>query len=247
MAKFSAERANNFFSWLWIPYDCHMNRTAKGPSLEGCPKGRPGIAKTKRAKLFQSRTLRLIASSDARWGELFDAADVMSEGAPRGEGDERAYFGSTNIILLIAPEDPRQTAEMFVGAVARDPHVRLRAMRVARREAAQRAKAPLDRVRTEITVSPCATGVAVHVEVEALVLPDRRGNGREEKPSAPELPPIARGGAALTVAESGGALAVALPALPASEAALALSAVGLPVESSTLAHPVAAQPTGAPP
>ena len=146
-----------------------MNPNARGP----------GLAKTTRAKLFHFRNFRLVASSDARWGELFDTADVMSEGAPRGEGSERSYFGSSNIILLVGPEGPDQTAQTLAGAVARDPHVRLRAMRVARREAAQRANAPLDRVRTEITVSPCATGVAVHVEVEASVLPDRRATTRE--------------------------------------------------------------------
>ena len=195
-----------------------MNRTAKGAPLEGRPKGRPGLAKTARAKLFHSRTLRLIASSDARWGELFESADVMSEGAPRGEGSERSYFGSSNIILLIAPEDPSQTVQSLAEAVARDPHVRLRAMRVARREAAQRADGPLDRVRTEITVSPCATGVAVHVEVEASVLADRRTAPRDDKPSTPALPAMSHAGAALA----------------------------LPVESSTLPHPGVAQTTRAP-
>jgi hypothetical protein len=155
-----------------------MKPIARGASPERRREARPGLAKTTRVQLFQSRTLRLVASSDARWGELFDTADVMSEGAPRGEGSERSYFGSSNIILLIAPEDPSQTVQSLAGAVARDPHVRLRAMRVARREAAQRADAPLDRVRTEITVSPCTTGVAVHVDVEASVLPDRRATSR---------------------------------------------------------------------
>lgn len=143
------------------------------------PAGRPGIAKTKRARLFQPRTIRLVASSDARWGEIFDAADVVSEGAHRGEGSDRSYFGSSNIILLISPEVHGQTPENLAGAVANDPHVRLRAMRVARREAAQRANGPLDKVRTEITVTACATGVAVHVEVEAVVLRDRRTSTRQ--------------------------------------------------------------------
>ncbi|HMI85815.1 MAG TPA: hypothetical protein VK550_17080 [Polyangiaceae bacterium] len=139
---------------------------------------RPGLSKTTHSKLFHSRTFRLIASSDARWGELFDRADVMSEGAARGEGSERSYFGSSSIILLIAPEDADQTVQSLVTAVAHDPHVRLRAMRVARREAAQRANAPLDRLRAEITVSSCATGVALHVDVEASVLPERRATPR---------------------------------------------------------------------
>ncbi|HMJ54751.1 MAG TPA: hypothetical protein VK540_21865 [Polyangiaceae bacterium] len=152
----------------------------------------PGIARTTRVKLFHSRTFCLVASSDARWGELFDGADVMSEGAPRGEGNDRSYFGSSNIILLIHPEEPSQTVQTLAVAVARDPHVRLRAMRVARREAAQRANGPLDRVRAEITVAPCATGVAVHVDVEALVLPERRA-----RPRGAALAPMASSGAPL--------------------------------------------------
>ena len=69
--------------------------------------------------------------------------------------------------------------ETLAGIVAADPHVRLRAMRLARREAAQRAMGPLDRVLTEITVVPRTGGIAVHVEVEASVLRDRRGVPRE--------------------------------------------------------------------
>lgn len=214
-----------------------MKPTARGSSPEGRPVGRPGLVKTKRAKLFQSRTLELLASSDARWGELFDAADVMSEGAPRGDGSERSYFGSSNIILLIAPEDPSQTMETLAGAVARDPHVRLRAMRVARREAAQRANGPLDRVRTEITVSACRSGVAVHVDVEALVLPDRRAKRRDETTELTALP---------TAMNSGVALSHAAPAIAPAGAPIALPMDALPVESSALAHPVVAQPTGAP-
>ena len=138
------------------------------------PVRRPGLAKTLRAPLFQTRAVRLMASSDARWGELFDRADVVSEGAARGEGAERSYFGSSNIILLVKPEDAGQSVESLAGAVAHDPHVRLRAMRMARREAAQRADGTLDRLRAEITVSACQTGIAVHVEVEAQLLPERR-------------------------------------------------------------------------
>jgi hypothetical protein len=145
----------------------------------------------------------------------------MSEGAPRGEPSARSYFGSSNIILLIAPENPNQTLESLAGAVARDPHVRLRAMRVARREAAQRANAPLDRVRAEITVSPCATGVAVHVDVEAQVLPERRAKPRDDRSIAPATAP-------------------ALPAMTPSGAALALP-IALSVESTGVT-----QPSGAP-
>jgi hypothetical protein len=66
----------------------------------------------------------------------------------------------------------------LAGAIALDPHVRLRAVRTARREAQQRAQGPLDSLRAEITVSPSSRGVRVHVEVEARVFPDRRAEPR---------------------------------------------------------------------
>jgi hypothetical protein len=134
----------------------------------------PGPAKTRFPPLFHPRTLHLLASSDARWGELFENADVVSEGAPRGDGNERAYFGSSDIVLLVQPERPGETMDGLASAIARDPHVRLRAVRMARREAAQRACGPLDSLRAEITVSSCTRGVTIHVDVEARVLPDRR-------------------------------------------------------------------------
>ena len=105
----------------------------------------PGLAKTRQPPLLHVRTLTLLAGSDARWKVLFDAADIVSEGAPRGEAASRRYFGSTNIVLLLKPERPGETLERLAELAAHDPHVRLRAMRVARREAAQRAWGPLDR------------------------------------------------------------------------------------------------------
>src|SRR6266545_3558939 len=140
--------------------------------------GRPGLAKTRQQPLFQIRDVRLAASSDARWSELFEKADVVSEGGAFGEGPERAYFGSSNIVLLLRPERPGVTMEQLASAVALDPHVRVRALRMARREAEQRANGPLDRVRAEITVSPSPRGVAVHVDVHAQVFPDRRRGPR---------------------------------------------------------------------
>jgi hypothetical protein len=109
---------------------------------------------------------------------LFEKADIVSEGAPRGEGDERAYFGSSDIVLRVRPERSGVTMESLAGAISMDPHVRLRAVRTARREAQQRAQGPLDCLRAEITVAPCAHGVTVHVEVEARVFPDRRAEPR---------------------------------------------------------------------
>jgi hypothetical protein len=105
---------------------------------------------------------------------LFEKADIVSEGAPRGEGDERTYFGSSDIVFVVRPERAGETLDALAGAVAMDPHVRLRAVRMARREAQQRAEGPMGTLRAEINVAPCARGVSMHVEVEARVFADRR-------------------------------------------------------------------------
>jgi hypothetical protein len=136
------------------------------------PRG-PGLAKAARPPLVTQKTVRLVASSDARWAELFEKADIVSEGAPRDVGSQRAYFGSTDIVLLAGQERPRPGTDL-ASVAARDPHVRLRAVRTARREAAQRAGGPLDKLHAEITVSRGLRGVTVHVDVEAHVFPDRR-------------------------------------------------------------------------
>ena len=148
------------------------------------PPRRPGLAKTGQDPLFADRTLVLLTSSDARWSELFEKADVVSEGAPRPSGDERVYFGSTDIVLRLEPERTGQTRSLLAAAVARDPHVRVRALRAARREAAQRAQGPLDRLIAEMTFGINDHGVVVHVEVEARVFPDRRAVPRGPDSSA---------------------------------------------------------------
>jgi hypothetical protein len=138
----------------------------------------PGLAKTRLPPLLRTRTVSFVTGSDARWKALLDEADVVSEGASRGDDPCRRYFGSTNIRLAIQPERPGDDMERLAALAARDPHIRLRAVRLARREAAQRANGPIDCVRTETTITRCAAAVTIHVEVDAHVLPDRRAEPR---------------------------------------------------------------------
>jgi len=128
--------------------------------------------------------IRLVASSDGRWKQLFEKADIVSEGAARGSDGERTYFGSSDIVLLVCPETPELSMDGLARAMTVDPHVRLRALRTARREAQQRAGGPMGCLRAEITVSACARGVAVHVEVEARVFPERRVKPRTVAPES---------------------------------------------------------------
>jgi len=132
----------------------------------------PGLKKTHALPLVSTRKVELWQSADYRWRELFEAADVMSEGATRDEPDGKTYYGSTSILLPFSSRGgliPDDQAEQVVRLVARDPHARLRATRIARLEAQVRSGSPIGRVRAELGAAIVAHGVQVSVEVEARV------------------------------------------------------------------------------
>jgi hypothetical protein len=131
---------------------------------------RPGLIKVRAAPFLQRRTLDLALLPGGRWRDIVDAADVVSEGRTEIEGHRRVYYGSTSVLLLrrsAGGELPDEDLARLVALVRADPHVRLRVLRIARREAAARAGEPLGTVRAEIDVSACTRGVALLVEVVA--------------------------------------------------------------------------------
>jgi hypothetical protein len=143
----------------------------------------PGLKKTHGLPLLSTRKVELWQSSDYRWRELFESADVMSEGATRSEPDSTTYYGSTSILLLFSSRGglvPDDQAEQVVRLLMRDPHARLRATRIARLEAQVRAASPIGRVRAELGVKIVANGIQVGVEVEASV--HKELGGREPAP-----------------------------------------------------------------
>jgi hypothetical protein len=114
---------------------------------------------------------------DCRLQELFDTADILSEGARKGNREasesENSYFGTTNILLTpYAPGFAQLGVDnsTLVRIFAWDPHVRLRALRIACREARVRAQGTIDQVRTEIVVSDGLPGIRIHVDLEARVV-----------------------------------------------------------------------------
>ena len=132
----------------------------------------PGLKKTHALPLLSTRKVELWQSSDYRWRELFESADVMSEGATRDEPDGKMYYGSTSILLPFSSRGglvPDDQAEQVARLLGRDPHARLRATRIARLEAQVRSAAPIGRVRAELTVRLDRRGVCIDVEVEARV------------------------------------------------------------------------------
>jgi hypothetical protein len=141
---------------------------------------RPGLAKTRREALFSQRRLDLVKASDYRFRELFENADVMSEGKTRDEAEGATYYGSTSILLPFVSRGgsvPDEEAHSVVLLLQSDPHARLRAIRVACIEAQVRAHAPIGRVRAELFVRRDRKGVRVDVDVEARVFREQAENG----------------------------------------------------------------------
>jgi hypothetical protein len=138
------------------------------------PKRRgPELRKTRGLPLLRRRSLELWQSADYRWRELFESADVMSEGALRDELEGPVYYGSTSVLLLVESQGgcvPDAELDEIARALSADPHARVRAVRIACVEAQVRCAAPLGRVRAELFVRPSRRGIRVDVEVEARVL-----------------------------------------------------------------------------
>jgi hypothetical protein len=138
----------------------------------------PGLAKSRRSALVDVRAFTRVRTVDARWREMIEKADIVSEGAARLEGEgagegagARVWYGSTSLILA-AEGTPEERA--FLAAVAeRDLHARTRALRVAVREAGARAAcqgARLGRSLCEIRVEVDPKGVRIDVDVQAPLI-----------------------------------------------------------------------------
>jgi hypothetical protein len=162
---------------------CSLTRKANGP----------GTAKTKSLAIGKSRTLELWQSADYRLRELFEAADVMSEGATRSEPDGATYYGSTSVLLHFSSHGgavPKERAREIAQLIASDPHARIRAIRIACLEAQIRSGAPIGRVRAELFVRRDARGIRVDVDVEARVFKnvERPRTPRKVEPRSPKRP-----------------------------------------------------------
>ena len=80
------------------------------------------------------------------------------------------WYGTTSLILAL-PEGSSAAERVFIAAVAaRDLHVRLRAVRIAHREAACRAPGTLGRSSCEIRVVAEERGVRIDVDVQAPLI-----------------------------------------------------------------------------
>ena len=127
----------------------------------------PGLKKAVRPPLALRRSTLLYQASDYRLKELFERADVVSEGAVASDGS--SYFGTTSIILPLGDNEARTPKELteLVAILAADPHAKTRAVRIAHREASVRARELLERLKTETHFRRRGDSVEATVEVEA--------------------------------------------------------------------------------
>jgi hypothetical protein len=116
--------------------------------------------------LVAARQMIVVRASSARWSDLFERADIVSEGALRDEARGRVWYGTTSLILRA----PEADAPLLAAIAARDVHVRVRAVRLARREACLRAPGRLGRLACEIQVKPDSQGVRIDVDVQAPLI-----------------------------------------------------------------------------
>ncbi len=133
---------------------------------------RPGPKKVQRLPIGSRRTCQFVQSIDYSWRELFEKADVVSEGAIRDESDGPVYYGSTSVLLASSlygggyAEADRDSVLQLLSA---DPHARVRAVRIACLEAQLRARRSIGAVRAELTIRLDSRGVRIDIDVEARV------------------------------------------------------------------------------
>ncbi len=131
----------------------------------------PGLAKVRHPSLLRAKERLLVALTEGAVRDWLDRADVMSEGRTTHASDVSTYYGSTSIVLPLSESPlPRRDDSALIAALAACPHLRLRALRIARREAEARAGSALDTVRAELTTRHDARGLVVAIEVEARAL-----------------------------------------------------------------------------
>lgn len=129
----------------------------------------PGLSKARGSNLGKTRAGALVGTADARWRDLVEAADVMSEGSSRLEASGATWYGSTSLVFAL-PESSDVDRAKLLTLASGDPHLRVRVLRLAHREAAARAPAPLGRVVCELRASSDPRGLRIDVDVQAPLI-----------------------------------------------------------------------------
>lgn len=151
------------------------------PSASEAKRG-PGLARCRPRGPVSFQWAPLVRGSDPGWRALFDGADSVSEGSVVKEAGGPVWYGSTSVILAAPAGTPETERTLLAGVAAKDLHVRLRAVRLARREAQLRAPSSLGRSSCEIRVVSEERGVRIDVDIQAPLIEGlRRGLAHQER------------------------------------------------------------------
>lgn len=136
------------------------------------PRSGPGLAKATTRSLVRRRRMDFVAVEDGPAQMFVEAADVVSEGSARIEAAGSVYYGTTSVLLVGTSRGgsvPDQDVENLSTLLACDPHLRLRVLRIAVREARSRAQGELGPVQAEMDVRSSPAGVVVTIDVVAVI------------------------------------------------------------------------------
>lgn len=140
-------------------------------SFSRLPPG-PGLAKANARSFVRRRRMDFVAVEEGPLQQLVEKADVISEGLARIEAAGSVYYGTTSVLLVASSRGgalPDADVENLSTLFARDPHLRLRVLRIAVREARARAGGDLGRVSAEMDVRSSPAGIEVTIDVVAVV------------------------------------------------------------------------------
>jgi hypothetical protein len=117
----------------------------------------------------------MVRTTEGRWRELFESADIISEGAAKDEMESgRVWYGSTSLILELPVETSLEDREQLLAIAKKDVHAHVHALRSAHREAQSRAPSQLGRVSCELRFSDDPKGLRIDVDVQAPLIERRR-------------------------------------------------------------------------
>lgn len=158
---------------------------------------RPGLAKVRRPPHVTIKLKSFVRTFDGAIRDWLELADVVSEGTLRAslEGRDATYFGSTSIILEWSRSHAgtRPQDADVMRALTRDPHLRVRALRLARREAEVRAGSDLSVLRADFDARATIRGVVLTIDVEAIAMAHAPGPASAaQRPSGRKLAKISR-------------------------------------------------------
>jgi hypothetical protein len=145
-------------------------------------KSGPGLVRSRSRGPVSIKWTPRVRGSDAHWRALFEAADSVSEGAVVDEASGPVWYGSTSVILALPKETSLRELAWLAQVAEKDLHVRLRAVRLAQREAQLRAPSTLGRCSCEIRVGSGERGVRIDVDIQAPLIEGlRRGLLHQER------------------------------------------------------------------